>query len=306
MISEYCNLCPRACKVNRAAGDRGICGETQTLRVARASLHMWEEPCLSGTKGSGTVFFTGCTLHCVYCQNKMIANGNYGKEITVERLADIFLEQQERGANNINLVTPTHFIPQIVKALEISKSRGMDLPIVYNTSSYENVDALKMLDGLVDIYLPDLKYLSPELSLKYSKAPDYFDVASLAIKEMVRQAGEPQFAKRHNEMGIEYGMMKKGVIVRHLLLPGQLEDSKKIVKYLYETYGDKIYISIMNQYTPMPGIEEKYPELGRKITPKEYDTLVDYAIELGVENGFIQEGETASESFIPEFDMEGV
>lgn len=309
MLPESCNLCPRNCKINRNRGIKGFCGESTIVRVARAALHMWEEPCVSGTKGSGTVFFSGCNLHCVYCQNRNIANGDVGKEITIDRLAEIFLEQQSRGANNINLVTPSHFIPQIADAIGRAKKSGLIIPIVYNTGSYEYAESLKMLDGLVDVYLPDLKYFSPETSLKYSQCPDYFQIATSAIEEMFRQTGLPQF----NEVGsesynnnVEEGIMTKGVIVRHLLLPELLEDSKKLVKYLYETYGDNIYISLMNQYTPMSGIEEQYPELGRKVTEKEYDELVDYAIDIGVENGFIQEGETALESFIPDFNMEGV
>ena len=309
MLPESCNLCPRNCKINRNRGIKGFCGESTIVRVSRAALHMWEEPCVSGTKGSGTVFFSGCNLHCVYCQNRNIANGDVGKEITIDRLAEIFLEQQSRGANNINLVTPSHFIPQIADAIGRAKKSGLIIPIVYNTGSYEYAESLKMLDGLVDVYLPDLKYFSPETSLKYSQCQDYFQIATSAIEEMFRQTGLPQF----NEVGsesynnnVEEGIMTKGVIVRHLLLPELLEDSKKLVKYLYETYGDNIYISLMNQYTPMSGIEEKYPELGRKVTENEYDELVDYAIDIGVENGFIQEGETALESFIPDFNMEGV
>ena len=313
MRSELCYLCPRNCKINRNNGVKGFCGESSAVRVARAALHMWEEPCLSGTRGSGTVFFSGCNMHCVYCQNRNIANGDVGKEISVDRLAEIFLEQQSRGANNINLVTPSHFILQIAEAIVKAKKSGLAIPIVYNTGSYEYAETLKILDGLVDVYLPDLKYFSPEISLKYSQCPDYFEIATKAIQEMVRQTGYLQFNEFHSECNnglcnehIEDGIMTKGVIVRHLLLPGQLEDSKKLVKYLYETYGDRIFISLMNQYTPMSGIEDKYPELGRKVTEEEYEELVDYAIDIGVENGFIQEGETATESFIPDFNMEGV
>ena len=305
MSSGLCNLCPRKCNVRREIGQKGFCGEYSSVRVARAALHMWEEPCISGSRGSGTVFFTGCNLHCVYCQNGNIANGNVGKEISVDRLAEIFVEQQERGANNINLVTPTHFIPQIADALKQAKKSGLIVPVVYNTGSYEYVESLKLLEGLVDVYLPDMKYYSSEISLKYSQCLDYFQIASKAIDEMVRQTGGLKFNEQDNQ-NIEEGIMTSGVIVRHLLLPGQLEDSKKIVKYLYETYGDNIYISLMNQYTPMPGIEVCYPELSRKVTEQEYDELVDYAIDIGVENGFVQEGETALESFIPDFNMEGI
>ena len=293
-----CRLCPRMCGADRKNGERGFCGETSEIRAARAALHMWEEPCISGTRGSGTVFFTGCVLRCAYCQNGNIACGNTGKVISIDRLAEIFIELQERGAHNINLVTPTHFVPQIREAIIKAKEKGLMLPIVYNTGSYENVETLRMLDGLVDIYLPDLKYYSSELSKKYSEAHNYFEVATAAIAEMVRQVGTPEFD--------DEGIMTKGVIVRHLLLPGCIEDSKRIIKYLYDTYGDDIYVSIMNQYTPMKGIEVRYPELANKVSYSEYDRLTDYAIDIGIENGFIQEGDTAEESFIPDFDMEGI
>ncbi len=298
---SVCRLCPRACGADR---DRttGFCGETNTVRVARAALHFWEEPCISGPEGgagSGTVFFTGCNLRCVYCQNFDLSRGQTGKEITVERLAQIFLELQEQGALNINLVTPTHFIPQITEALSEAKTQGLHLPVVYNTSGYETVDSLRLLDGFVDIYLPDFKYWEPETAANYSQAPDYPKVAKAALAEMVRQASAPVFD--------ENGIMKSGVIVRHLLLPGHVSEGKKIVAYLVQTYGDQIYVSLMNQYTPLGSLDqEKYPELARKVTKKEYDSLVDYAIDLGVENGFIQEGDTASESFIPPFTLEGV
>lgn len=295
-----CDLCPRKCLVDRKKGEKGICGQTENLKVARAALHFWEEPCISGDAGSGAVFFSGCPLHCVFCQNENIANGTVGKEISVERLAEIFLELQEKGANNINLVTPGHFVPQITKALDLAKQEGLKLPIVYNTSSYETVETIKRLEGYVDIYLPDFKYMSPGLSKKYSHAPDYAEVAKTAIAEMVRQTGKAVFVN-----GDEDNLILRGTIVRHLTLPGCMEDSMQILKYLHETYGDMIYISIMNQFTPLSNLE-KYPELNRRITDEEYETLVDYAIEIGIENGFIQEGDTAEESFIPAFDCEGV
>ena len=296
-LFKNCTLCPRKCNVNRLEGKRGYCGMDSTIRAARAALHMWEEPCISGKKGSGAVFFSGCGLRCCFCQNRDIAIGDSGKEISVERLAEIFLELQEKGANNINLVTPTHFVVQIAQAIKKARRNGLIIPIVYNTGSYENIETLKLLDGLIDIYLPDMKYMDSSLSLKYSNAKDYFDVASKALDEMFKQVGKPVFDKR--------GIMKRGMIVRHLILPGMTYDSKNVIKYLYETFKDDIYISIMNQYTPLKQVE-KYPEINRKVTDKEYDEVVDYAIELGVVNGFIQEGETASESFIPEFDCEGV
>lgn len=296
-LLKDCILCPRECHVDRTAGKRGYCKVTDELVVARAALHMWEEPCISGEEGSGTVFFSGCALGCVYCQNYNIARGVAGKTITTERLAEIFLELQDKGANNINLVTPDHYVPHIIDALNISRKNGLTLPVVYNCSGYEKVETLKLLNGYIDIYLPDLKYMSNEPAEKYSRCGNYFTVASKAIDEMVRQVEEAKFDDR--------GIMQKGVIVRHLTLPGYLEDSKRIIKYLYDTYGDRIFISIMNQYTPMSE-NPVYPELNRRIADKEYEELVDYAIEIGVENGFIQEGETALESFIPEFNGDGV
>lgn len=275
----------------------GYCGMTEDIYVARAALHMWEEPCISGEEGSGAVFFSGCTLRCAFCQNFQIATGKAGKRITMERLVEIFLELQEKGSNNINLVTPTQYILQVAEAVKKARERGLIIPIVYNTSGYEKVESLRLLDGLVDVYLPDFKYVSPVISGKYSKAPDYFEVADKALKEMYRQVGEPQF----NEKGI----MTKGIIVRHLLLPGYVEDSKNVIEYLYKTYKNSIYISIMNQYTPLLQVKD-YPEIDRRVTAEEYDEVVDYAIDIGVTNGFVQEEGTSDESFIPEFDYEGV
>jgi putative pyruvate formate lyase activating enzyme len=296
-LLKDCILCPRECHVDRTRGQKGYCRVGEELVVARAALHLWEEPCISGEEGSGTVFFSGCSLGCVYCQNANIARGLAGKGITAERLAEIFLELWQKGANNINLVTPSHYVPQIIDALSKARSMGLRLPVVYNSSAYEKAETLRLLEGYVDIYLPDLKYYDSRSAIRYSNSTDYFTHATAAIAEMVRQAGSPEFDDR--------GVMKRGVVVRHLLLPGHIEDSKKIIEYLYHTYGDTIYISIMNQYTPLPAMSE-YPEINCRVTEKEYEELVDYAIELGVENGFIQEGETASESFIPEFNGEGV
>lgn len=294
-----CVLCPRMCGADREKGETGFCGETAAARVARAALHMWEEPCISGPEGSGTVFFTGCTLRCVYCQNHRISTGNVGKVVSEERLAEIFLELEEKRANNINLVTPTHFVPQIVRALDRAKNQGLKLAVVYNTGGYERVETLHMLEGYVDVYLPDFKYMNVERAGRYSAAPDYPQIAMRAIAEMVRQVGEPKFDER--------GMMRRGVIVRHLLLPGCLGDAKRIVEYLYRTYGNQIYMSLMNQYTPLDTLDrEKYPKLGQKVSGRVYERLVDYAISLGVEQAFIQEGETAKESFIPPFTLEGV
>ncbi len=265
-----------------------------TVRIARASLHQWEEPCLSGTRGSGTVFFSGCPLHCVYCQNYRIAAGDRGVPVTVTELRDIFLKLQAMGAHNINLVTPTHFVPSIAEALEQAKTAGLTLPIVYNTSSYETIDTLARMDGLVDIYLPDLKYYAPSLAEQYSSAPDYFPTASAAIAEMYRQVGDPVFQAD--------GMLQSGVLVRHLLLPGQVRDSKRVVRYLWKTYRDHIFLSLMCQYTPLPHVAASYPELARRVTQEEYDELVDYAIDLGITQAYTQEMESASESFIPDFE----
>ena len=297
-LLSNCILCPRKCGSDRISGKTGYCGMPANLMVARAALHMWEEPCISGATGSGTVFFSGCNLKCVYCQNHSIALGDCGKAITIQRLAEIFLELQEKGAANINLVTPTHYIPQIRQTLILAKENGLTLPIVYNTGSYESIDALRLLEGLVDIYLPDLKYYSSDLSLEYSHAGDYFQVATAAIAEMCRQVGSPVFDE-------DTGMMKRGMIVRHLVLPGQTKDSKKILRHLYETFGNNIYISIMNQYTPLPHVAQ-IPELNRSVTLEEYDRVINFALHLGIQNAFIQEGETATESFIPPFDLEGV
>lgn len=293
-VLQHCTLCPRNCRADRLSGARGRCHESADIRIARASLHFWEEPCISGTAGSGTVFFTGCPLGCVYCQNGNIAGGRGGTPVSEETLAAVFLRLQELGASNINLVTPTHFVPEIAESLKTAKENGLTLPVVYNTGSYETVETLRRMEGLVDIWLPDLKYVSPEPAERYSHAPDYFPVASAAIAEMVRQAGSPVFDTAS-------GLMKRGVLVRHLILPGQTADSKQVIRYLYGTYGDGIWMSIMNQYTPMKSIR-RFPELNRKVSDEEYRSVVDYAADLGVTQAFVQEGEAAEESFIPDFE----
>lgn len=294
---EDCLLCPRKCGINRSTGQTGVCGVSSEIKVARAALHYWEEPCISGKKGSGAVFFSGCSLHCVFCQNREISDGKAGKVISKERLSDIFMELADKGANNINLVTPGQYIPDIVWAVNDAKSRGMKLPIIYNTSGYENVTELKLLEGIVDVYLPDFKYMDSTLSARYSRAKDYPSVAKQALSEMVRQ--QPDVV-----IDDATGLIQKGVIVRQLLLPGHVNDAKAVLKYLYDTYHDHVYISMMSQFTPIA--LKDYPEINRTVTRREYERLVDYALEIGITNAFIQEGDVAKDSFIPAFDCEGV
>ena len=288
-----CNLCPRMCDVDREKGEVGYCGAPYDMVIARYSLHMWEEPVISGEAGSGTIFFSYCNMRCCFCQNYEISELHKGNLVSIEEFSDICLELQERGANNINLVTPTHYVDKIIEGLKIARKKGLVIPVVYNSSGYENVETIRKLEGLVDIYLPDFKYYDDIYSLKYSKAKNYFECASSAINEMVRQVNSVEID--------DNGIMKKGVIVRHLLLPGMLEDSKKIIKYLYDTFGDKIIISIMNQYTPVRELD--YDELNKSVSDHEYDELIDYAYDLGVRNAFIQEGETQKASFIPDFSV---
>ena len=294
---ENCLLCPRKCGINRRTGQTGVCGVSSEIKVARAALHYWEEPCISGKRGSGAVFFSGCSLHCVFCQNREISDGKEGKVISKERLSDIFIELAGKGANNINLVTPGQYIPDIVWAVNDAKSRGMKLPIIYNTSGYENVTELKLLEGIVDVYLPDFKYMDSTLSARYSRAKDYPSVAKQALSEMVRQ--QPEVV-----IDDATGLIQKGVIVRQLLLPGHVNDAKAVLKYLYDTYHDHVYISMMSQFTPIA--LKDYPEINRTVTRREYERLVDYALEIGITNAFIQEGDVAKDSFIPAFDCEGV
>ncbi len=294
---ENCLLCPRKCGINRSTGQTGVCGVSSEIKVARAALHYWEEPCISGKRGSGAVFFSGCSLHCVFCQNREISDGKEGKVISKERLSDIFMELADKGANNINLVTPGQYIPDIVWAVNDAKSRGMKLPIIYNTSGYENVTELKLLEGIVDVYLPDFKYMDSTLSARYSRAKDYPSVAKQALSEMVRQ--QPDVV-----IDDAKGLIQKGVIVRQLLLPGHVNDAKAVLKYLYDTYHNHVYISMMSQFTPIA--LKDYPEINRTVTRREYERLVDYALEIGITNAFIQEGDVAKDSFIPAFDCEGV
>ena len=288
-----CTLCPRNCHVNRYQ-KKGYCKASSKLKVSLASLHQWEEPFISGVNGSGTIFFSHCNLGCIYCQNKKIRDG-YGKEISIKRFSEILLEQQKRGAHNINLVTPTHYVPLIKKGIIKAKNNGLTIPIVYNTSSYENIETIQMMDKLIDIYLADLKYYNYLLGNKYSNCNDYFYYASKAIDEMYKQVGKFE---------IEDGLLKKGLVVRILLLPGGVEDCKKILKYLYSKYQDNIYMSIMNQYTPIE--KYKYQELNRTVKDEEYDELINYACDLGIKNAFIQEGNVCNESFIPDFNLDNV
>lgn len=290
-----CNICPRKCNIDRKLHE-GFCSSGEELRVARAGLHMWEEPCISGQAGSGTIFFTGCNLKCIFCQNHEISGGGAGHTVSPERLAEVMIELQNKKANNINLVTAGHFLDKVCDTIILARKNGLNIPIVYNTSSYESVEAIQKLEGLVDVYLPDFKYYDDNLALKYSKAGGYRDIATGAIDEMVLQCG-------HAEYNAE-GIMTRGVIVRHLVLPQHTKDSMKILGYLHERYGDKISISIMNQYTPVRECAE-YTNLNRKVTPREYDKVCNYAIEIGIENGFFQEGDVALQSFIPEFDFNG-
>ena len=296
-LTERCELCPRRCGANRLAGKNGFCGGGKEVKVARAALHFWEEPCISGEEGSGTVFFSGCTMRCVFCQNREISRGEAGKLVSIERLAEIFLELQGKGANNINLVTPMHYSPQITAALDIARKNGLSLPIVWNTGGWELPESVEAVKNSSDIWLTDFKYFDNSLAEKFSNAKNYFENASASLKKMLEQTGEPVFD--------DDGMMKKGIIVRHLVLPGHTDDSKKVLRWLWENFGDKIWISIMNQYTPLCS-EEKFPELSRKVTDDEYDEVVDFAVSLGIENAFVQDGEAVSESFIPPFDLEGV
>ena len=295
---KHCMLCPRRCGADRTAGETGVCHCTSQLRAARAALHMWEEPCISGREGSGAIFFTGCGLGCVYCPNAEISGGQSGKPITIERLADIMLELQDKGANNINLVTPDHYAPSIREAVQTARRKGLHLPVLCNCSGYMCEETFEIMRPFTDIWLPDMKYYDSALSARFSAAPDYFETAIRALEKMVEAAGDPVFDAR--------GMMQRGVIVRHLVLPGCYHDSIRLIDKLHRRFGDHIYISIMNQYTPMANLPAKFGDINRKLTTYEYNKVTDYALSIGVENVFIQEGPTADDSFIPAFDYEGV
>ena len=292
-LLDKCELCPRKCKVNRNKGKLGFCRANNELKIAKAYLHKWEEPPITGKNGSGTIFFSNCNLRCLFCQNYYISEEGNGTSISIERFSDICLDLQKQGATNINLVTPTHYVPLIIDGLKLAKKRGLKIPIVYNSSGYDTVETIKLLNGIVDVYLPDFKYYSDENAIKYSNCKDYFKYASSSLGEMVKQKPKCIFDKDGNIIS--------GVIVRHLLIPHMEEDSKKILKYLYDTYGDKIYISIMNQYTPVRNC--KYNELNETVDNKVYDDIIDYAWNIGIRNAFAQDGETQKDSFIPKWDF---
>ena len=292
MNTNICNQCPRRCGVNRQE-TCGFCGESEIIRIARAAPHMWEEPPISGEHGSGTVFFSGCSLRCIFCQNHEIAVSHAGYAVTPQALTEIMLDLQAQGCHNINLVTPSHYTAELIPVLRQARAAGVRVPFVWNSSGYECVSTLQMLDGLIDIYLPDFKYLNPQTAAEYSHAPDYPDIAKAALAEMVRQCGTPQ-------LDAKTGLMTRGVQVRHLVLPGHAQESRQILWYLYQTYGNRIGYSIMNQYTPMPQMQS-HPLLSRRVTEQEYEHVVRYAEQIGIENAFTQEGAAADASFIPQW-----
>lgn len=296
MEMTECRLCPRQCGVDRSK-QTGYCGVSDRVKLARAALHFWEEPCISGERGSGTVFFSGCALKCVFCQNYQLSAGHFGKEVSIQRLAEIFLELQQQGAHNINLVTGGHYVPQIVQALELVR-KDLKIPVVYNSSGYETVKTLRQLKGYVDIYLPDLKYYSPERSARYSNARDYFAVASQAVQEMFSQVGPVQFD--------EQGMLQKGVVVRHMVMPNGVEDTMDILTWIAEYLPlDDILVSVMSQYTPFYKSAD-YPEINRRLTQEEYDRVLDWMECMGIEQGFVQELSSAKEEYTPDFSLQGV
>lgn len=289
-LFNKCELCPRKCKVNRNNNELGFCRASNVMRIGGYHLHMWEEPVITGNRGSGTIFFSFCNLKCVYCQNYDISFKNIGEDVSVERLSEIMIELQDMNALNINLVTPGHYIPLIRDSILMAKNKGLNIPIIYNTSGYESVNALKLLDGLIDIYLPDFKYFNNEIAVKYSKAYNYKEICIKALEEMTRQVSKCKFKNN---------LLKKGVIVRHLMLPNMENDTKEILNYLYNTYKDNIYISLMNQYTPIKKL--KYNELNNTLDEKIYENMIDYAYNLGIRNCFVQEQDSKGKCFIPDF-----
>ncbi|EJO5347493.1 radical SAM protein [Clostridium botulinum] len=294
---ENCKVCPRNCRINRLQGNLGFCKANSKIKIAKASLHHWEEPCISGTNGSGTIFFSNCNLRCVFCQNYEISHLGKGIEISIEHLSNIFLKLQDKKAHNINLVTPTHYVPQIIEAIKLSKLKGLNIPILYNSNGYESIETIKSLKGYIDVFLPDLKYFNDKYAIRYSNCSNYFNIAFKAIKEMFNQVGKPSF---NND-----GIIEKGIIIRHLMLPGLLFDTKKIIDSIFKEFNHKVYISIMNQYTPMRSICN-FKELNKNLNPKHYDAIIEYCLTLGIKNAFIQESSSSSQKFIPNFDLTGI
>ena len=291
---EKCSICPHMCGINRNNGQVGRCKSSNKVKIALYSVHDFEEPCVSGENGSGTVFFSNCNMNCVFCQNYEISQQGKGKEITIERLAEIFLEQQNRNVNNINLVTPTSYVPQIIEAIKIARVNGLKVPIVYNTNGYENIETLKMLEGYIDIYLPDLKYAENNLGLEYSKVKNYFEIVTTAIKEMYRQVGSP---KLNND-----GIIEKGLIIRHLILPNNIENSKKVLKWIKENMDKDVYVSVMAQYFPTYKAKQ-IENINRKLTKEEYEEIENYLYDLDIENGYIQELGEHEEEYVPKWDV---
>ena len=298
---EKCEICPRKCKVNRIKGEKGFCNVGDKIKIALVSQHDFEEPCISGigkyTKSSGTIFFSNCNLRCVFCQNHKISNEGKGKEITIERLAEIFIEEQEKKVNNINLVTPTTYAYQIIEAIKIARNKGLNIPIIYNSNGYESIETLKDLEGYVDVYLPDLKYYSDELAIKYSSAPKYFEIATKAIKEMYRQVGSPKFDDK--------GIIQRGVIIRHLILPSYIQNTKRILKWIKDNMPKETYVSVMAQYFPTYKAKE-IDKINRKISLKEYREVEKYMYSIGLENGYMQDLGKHEEEYVPNFDFRGV
>lgn len=295
-VLENCTLCPRRCGVNRIKGEKGYCSAGCGVEIARAMLHKWEEPCISSENGSGTVFFTHCSLSCVFCQNSDISQQGRGKIVSLERLSRIYIELQEKGANNINLVSPTHYIPQVIESIKEARQNGLSIPIIYNSNGYESIESLKLLEGFIDVYLPDIKYYNDSTALKYSNAPGYFNIASQAVLEMYRQVGSPVF---------EGEIIKKGLIIRHLLLPGYLSESKKIIDWIASDLPKSVYVSIMSQYVPVYKAAY-YPEINKKVSAGSYEWLIDYCLSKGLENGFIQDYDSAESVYTPDFNLDGV
>ena len=291
-LLKQCEICPHKCKIDRTDNQVGRCKSKDTVKVALASIHKFEEPCISGENGSGTVFFSNCNLSCEFCQNYEISQQGLGEEISIERLAEIFIEQQDKGANNINLVSPTSYVVQIIEAIKIAKNNGLKIPIIYNTNGYENVETIKLLDGYVDVYLPDLKYAEDDLAKKYSKIENYFEVATVAIKEMSNQVGENEYDDK--------GIIKKGIIIRHLILPNHTENSKKVLKWINDNMPKNITVSVMAQYFPTYKAKN-IEDINRKITRHEYQKIENYLYSLDLENGYIQELGTNEEIYVPKW-----